>query len=56
MAGDDSGLGVCCQRNDPISGFPQDGAGLLTAQDALKRKPEQDGTITGSHNNNNGSI
>lgn len=38
MAGDDSGLGVCCQRHDSVSGLSQDGAGFLTTQDPLREE------------------
>lgn len=44
MAGDYSGFGVCRQGDDPIPGFPQDGAGLPTTQDALQRNGKADDT------------
>lgn len=38
MAGDDSGLGVCCQWDDSVSGLSQDRAGFLTTQNPLGRE------------------
>lgn len=43
MAGDDSGLAVCRQRDDSVSGLSQDGAGLLTTQDPLKEEETERG-------------
>lgn len=35
MTGDDAGPGVRGERDDSVSGLSQDGADLLTTQDAL---------------------
>lgn len=43
MAGDDSGPGVCCERDDSVSGLSQDGAGFLTTQDPLRREERRRG-------------
>lgn len=43
VAGDDSGPGVCCQRDDSVSGLSQDGAGFLTTQDPLREEETERG-------------
>lgn len=41
VTGDDAGPGVRGERDDSVSGLSQDGADLLTTQDALKEGKRQ---------------